>query len=82
MSVEAVIHGDGTRHCAWCGDHIDPVDWCPSCSAKPPKACRAHRRLRKRSDAAYCNAACRSADNSNLASIRRGSGTAYREWRR
>jgi hypothetical protein len=19
----AVIHGDGTRHCAWCGDHID-----------------------------------------------------------
>lgn len=59
----AVIHGDGTRHCAWCGDHIDPIDWCGNCTEGAPCATQGgpHRRLRKRSDAAFCDAGCRSA---------------------
>lgn len=60
---EAVIDGDGTRHCACCGDHIDPIDWCRDCQAgKAPCATTGgpHRRLRKRSDAAFCDDGCRS----------------------
>lgn len=70
--AEAVVHDDGTRHCAWCGDYIDPIDWCPSCQrTDPPTPCgTAHRRLRKRADAAYCDESCRSADKSDLAAIR------------
>ncbi|MGW3427991.1 hypothetical protein ACWDHW_08540 [Streptomyces melanosporofaciens] len=64
---EAVIHGDGTRHCAWCGDFIDPIDWCPDCTSDAPCATQGgpHRRLRKRSDAAYCDAGCKAADRSD-----------------
>ncbi|GKQ35152.1 hypothetical protein [Streptomyces sp. A012304] len=63
----AVIHGDGTRHCAWCGDYIDPIDWCPDCTPEAPCATQGgpHRRLRKRSDAAYCDPGCKSADRSD-----------------
>ena len=64
----AVIHGDGTRHCAWCGDYIDPIDWCLDCQAiEKPCATEGgpHRRLRKRSDAAYCDDGCRAADRSD-----------------
>lgn len=59
----AVIHGDGTRHCAWCGDHIDPIDWCGNCKADAACATSGgpHRRLRKRADAAFCDAGCRTA---------------------
>jgi hypothetical protein len=59
----AVIHGDGTRHCAWCGDYIDPLDWCGACTENAPCATTGgpHRRLRKRSDAAFCDGSCRSA---------------------
>lgn len=72
--TEAVVHGDGTRHCAWCGDYIDPIDWCLGCQrADPPTPCETpHRRLRKRADAAYCNAACASADKTDLVAIRAG----------
>lgn len=61
---EAVIHGDGTRHCNWCGAHIDPIDWCGDCKhLEKPCATTGgpHRRLRKRSDAAFCDSECRSA---------------------
>ncbi|WP_458089367.1 hypothetical protein [Streptomyces malaysiensis] len=63
----AVIHADGTRRCAWCGDHIDPIDWCLDCTPDAPCATQGgpHRRLRKRSDAAYCDAGCKSADRSD-----------------
>ncbi|NUP15453.1 MAG: hypothetical protein HOZ81_04985 [Streptomyces sp.] len=64
----AVIHGDGTRHCAWCGDYIDPIDWCGDCTTEDGP-CRLrggpHRRLRKRSDAAFCDAECRAASHSD-----------------
>ncbi|MFI2349736.1 hypothetical protein ACH492_22315 [Streptomyces sp. NPDC019443] len=63
----AVIHGDGTRHCAWCGDFIDPIDWCPDCTKDTPCGVSGgpHRRLRKRSDAAYCDDGCRASDRSD-----------------
>jgi hypothetical protein len=59
----AVVHGDGTRHCAWCGDHIDPIDWCGNCTADAPCGTNGgpHRRLRKRADAAFCDSGCRTA---------------------
>lgn len=58
----AVDHGDGKRHCAWCGDCIDPIDWCPNCTADTPCATSGgpHRRLRKRADAAFCDTGCKS----------------------
>lgn len=56
---KAVIHGDGTRHCAQCGDYIDPKDWCLDC-IKAGKPCRApHTRLCKRADAAFCDGGCK-----------------------
>jgi hypothetical protein len=65
----AVIHGDGTRHCAWCGAHIDPIDWCGDCKAAETRRAPAdggpHRRLRKRADAAFCDAECKAADRSD-----------------
>lgn len=59
LPAEAVKHSDGKRHCASCGDFIDPIDWCLDCT--PEGACSKHPRLRKRADAAFCDAACRSA---------------------
>ncbi|MBQ1166042.1 hypothetical protein KBZ21_49475, partial [Streptomyces sp. A73] len=59
---QAVVHGDGTRHCAWCGDNIDPIDWCLDCQRlQAPCATGGgyHRRLRKRADAAFCDHRCR-----------------------
>ncbi|EGE40828.1 hypothetical protein SACT1_1463 [Streptomyces sp. ACT-1] len=55
----AVDQGDG-RRCAWCGDHIDPIDWCSPCRAAQAP-CGSHRRLRKRADAAFCDSGCRAA---------------------
>ena len=47
------------RRCATCGDFVDPIDWCSGCSRGTP--CGApHKRVRKRADAKFCNAACRS----------------------
>jgi hypothetical protein len=54
----AVVDGDGKRRCAHCGDYIDPVDWCAECRSGKP--CGVHKTVRKRDDAAFCNAACRS----------------------
>lgn len=61
---ETAVPSDRGRRCAQCGDFIDPVDWCPDCQTAnqhtPGTPCRRpHRRLRKRADAAFCNAACR-----------------------
>ncbi len=54
----AVVHGDGKRHCAQCGDFIDPIDWCPrGCRTGTP--CGSHKKVRKRHDAAFCDAGCR-----------------------
>lgn len=63
LAETAVIHGDGTRHCAWCGDYIDPINWCGECTPKAPCATKGgpHRRLRKRADAAFCDSGCRTA---------------------
>jgi hypothetical protein len=57
---QAIVHDDGTRHCAWCGDYIDPIDWCLDCKNKQAP-CGTHRRLRRRADAAFCDSGCRSA---------------------
>ena len=65
-----VTHSDGTRHCAWCGDYIDPIDWCPDCQTKQAP-CGTHRRLRKRVDAAYCDAECRWADHNDRKRVQR-----------
>jgi hypothetical protein len=51
--AEAVPADDG-RECAWCGAKIDPIDWCPGCR-KHERPCGAHKRLRKRADAAFCD---------------------------
>lgn len=51
----------GTRRCAYCGDEIDPVDWCQACKAADAPCGRPHKRLRLRADAAFCNKACRTA---------------------
>ena len=58
---QAIVQGDGTRHCNWCGAHIDPIDWCPGCQTAQAPCNNPHRRLRKRADAAFCDATCRSA---------------------
>lgn len=58
VRAEAVVHGDGTRHCAQCGAEIDPIDWCPDCQ-RDQKPCGTHTRLRKRTDAAFCGSDCR-----------------------
>jgi hypothetical protein len=57
--AEAVLDEDGKRHCANCGDFIDPIDWCLDCKANSAPCCPRHTPLRKRSDAAFCDAACR-----------------------
>lgn len=72
---EAIVHDDGTRHCACCGDFIDPVDWCLDCrTSKAPCATAGgpHRRLRKRSDAAFCDTGCRAAYANSVAGLNRG----------
>lgn len=70
--AEAVPDGDGKRHCAACGDFIDPIDWCGWCKTATrdlrlatgdptaEAACSTHQRPRKRADAAFCNGVCRS----------------------
>lgn len=58
--AEAVVDGDGKRHCANCGDFIDPIDWCLSCQRTGEPCCRRHTPMRKRSDAAFCDQSCRS----------------------
>ena len=61
---EAIVHDDGTRHCNWCGDFIDPIDWCGWCQHYKAPCARndgPHRRLRKRADAAFCDRRCRTA---------------------
>ncbi|THA72477.1 hypothetical protein E6R60_26465 [Streptomyces sp. A0642] len=63
----AVIDDDGARHCAWCGDFIDPVNWCPDCTPDTPCATSGgpHRRLLRRADAAYYDSGCKAADRSD-----------------
>lgn len=57
----AVVNPDDPRrHCAWCGDFIDPIDWCSNCQGRQAP-CGAHPRLRKRADAAFCDSGCRAA---------------------
>ncbi|MFF7411593.1 hypothetical protein [Streptomyces lydicus] len=73
---QAVLREDGTRHCAWCGDYIDPIDWCANCQCWQAP-CGPHRRLRKRADTAFCDASCRSAyatdvNGSGLARVQPG----------
>lgn len=46
------------RLCAFCGDHIDPVFYCPPCR---DGGCATHPRPRKRADAAFCGGPCRKA---------------------
>jgi hypothetical protein len=54
----AVLTG-GQRRCAFCGDFIDPVDWCTYCQENRSPCLRPHKRLRLRADATFCNSACR-----------------------
>jgi len=54
----AVVIG-GQRHCAHCGDFIDPVDWCGLCQRDGRPCGQSHKRARLRADAAFCNSACR-----------------------
>lgn len=84
LAETAVAHSDGTRRCAWCGDHIDPIDWCLNCKAgQKPCATNggSHRRLRKRADAAFCDSGCRAAyatdvNGPGLARVRPGGWSA------
>lgn len=72
---EALVDDDGTRHCACCGDFIDPIDWCGDCQAtKVPCAATGgpHRRLRKRVDAAFCDDGCRAAYGNSVKGLNRG----------
>jgi hypothetical protein len=55
----AIVDGDGKRHCAQCGDFIDPIDWCPRGCASGKPCVSAHKAVRKRADAAFCNRWCR-----------------------
>jgi hypothetical protein len=71
QAEEAVIYGDGTRHCACCGDFIDPIDWCLNCQTKQAP-CGTHRRLRKRADAAFCDSGCRAAYANSVKGLNRG----------
>lgn len=64
QASQAVVREDGTRHCAWCGDYIDPIDWCSDCQDRQAP-CGPHRRLRKRADAAFCDHRCRAANASD-----------------
>lgn len=71
QAAQAIVYGDGTRHCNQCGAHIDPIDWCGECqTAGAPCVTTGgpHRRLRKRSDAAFCDGECRSAHSHGIAS--------------
>jgi hypothetical protein len=65
--AEAVVDATGKRHCANCGDYIDPIDWCPDCQKTGVPCCPRHKPLRKRSDAAFCDASCRSYHRSSYA---------------
>lgn len=47
----------GRRQCHFCGDFIDPKDWCYGCEKGKP--CSAHRSIVKRSDARFCGPDCR-----------------------
>jgi hypothetical protein len=57
----AVVGYDGKRECAYCGAHLDPIDWCQYCQAIGSPCNRPHRKLRKPGHAAFCNQACRNA---------------------
>lgn len=59
------------RRCAECGDFIDPIDWCPGCKKANGPCGAPHKKARKRADAAYCNAACRSRCRAGSISARR-----------
>jgi hypothetical protein len=60
VRATAVVDGAGKRHCAQCGDYIDPIDWCPQgCRTGKPCGGGLHNAVRKRVDAAFCNGACR-----------------------
>jgi hypothetical protein len=63
--AQAVIDGDGKRHCAWDGDYIDPIDWCSLC-ASGTSCGRPHKRLRLRADAAFCGPGCRAAHRASF----------------
>lgn len=57
-------HADG-RLCAYCGDVIDPIFYCPHC-ADPDARCPIHPRPRLRADAAFCGTACRAKHRSTF----------------
>lgn len=57
----AVLGTDGKRECAYCGAHMDPIDWCPYCQALAAPCRRPHRTLRRHRAAAFCGDSCRSA---------------------
>jgi hypothetical protein len=63
---------DGQRKCNWCGDCIDPIDWCIDCQ-KSNRPCGVHTRLRKRHDARYCNKECRDAERNDRLKLGRAS---------
>lgn len=62
---EAVHDERGRRHCAMCGDFIDPIDWCGHCQENQAP-CGLHKRLRLRSDAAFCGTECRQLNRSTF----------------
>ena len=70
LSAEVTPQG---RRCAECGDFIDPIDWCPGCQRADGPCGSPHKRTRKRADAAYCDAACRSRSRSGAISAARWS---------
>lgn len=47
---------DELRRCSFCGDGIDPIDYCLDCR---DNKCTVHKHPRKRSDAKFCNSECR-----------------------
>lgn len=63
---EAVVHGDGTRHCAYCGDFIDPIDWCLDCKKAKGACGNPHKKTHKRVDAAFCDSNCKAVHRSSF----------------
>ncbi len=53
----ADVDSEGRRLCEYCGDFIDPIDWCSRCMDGKP--CRAHRRRRKPAKQLFCGNSCR-----------------------
>lgn len=59
------------RQCDWCGDFIDPADWCLYCQSQ---TCEIHPKKYLHKNRRYCDSGCQAAAKKDRRDLRRQFG--------